>query len=275
MGLGLVAYDLTYFVIASALYGGAAWVAARAFAVGAQYLPWPFLLVGCGAVFLITLIAEVGALTLLVPKLKPGRSALMRGKNFYVWMVRSLLRRILFAPGLKWFLFTSNTLRFLTLRALGARVAFSANMSSDVDVLDPSLLVIGPRAVVGARSLLSGHYVEGGVLILGTVTIGEKAMVAADVTIGPGATIGDGATCQLRSAVGPNAVLGKGARLGGDSGLDVNVHVGANADIGVRCYLARGVKVPDNARIPALTHMTTPPREQKTEPLPAAEPPAP
>ena len=269
MGLGLVAYDLTYFVLASALYGSAAWVAARAFLIAERYVPWPFLLVAGGAIFLVTLIAEVGVLTLFVPRLKTGRSALMRGANFYVWMVRSLLRRILFAPGLKWFLFTSNTLRFLTLRALGAKVAFSANMSSDVDILDPSLLVVGPRAVIGARSLVSGHYVEGGVLILGTVTIGEKAMIAADVTIGPGATIGEGATCQVRAAVGPNAVLGKGARLGGDSGLDVNVQVGAGADIGVRCYLARGVKVPDGTRIPALTHLPSPPREQKTEQMPA------
>jgi acetyltransferase-like isoleucine patch superfamily enzyme len=265
MGLGLVAYDLTYFALATALYGGAAWVAARAFAEAQPYLPWPFLLVPCFAVFLVVLVAEIGVLTLLLPKLKTGKTALMRGSNFYVWMARSLLRRILFVPGLKWVLFTSNTLRFLTLRALGAKVAFSASMSADVEVLDPSLLIVGPRAVIGARSLLSGHYVEGGVLILGAITIGEKALIAADVTVGPGANVGEGATCQIRSAVGPNVVLGKGARLGGDSGLDVNVKVGAGADIGVRCYLARGVTVPDGARIPALTHLPSPSKSEAVQ----------
>lgn len=255
MGPGLVAYDVTYFALATFLYGGAAWAAARAFAAGQAWAPWPLLVVPALVVFLVTLVLSVGALTLLCPRLVPGRVALMKGP-FMVWMVRSLLRRILFAPGLKWFLFTSNVLRFLTLRALGAKVAFTANMSADVDVLDPSLLEVGPGAVIGARSLLSGHYVEGGVLILGKISIGAKALIAADVTVGPGATIGEGATCQVRAAVGPGATVGRGATLKGDAALDVGAEVGDGAEIGVRCYLARNAKVAAGEKVPALTHVT-------------------
>jgi carbonic anhydrase/acetyltransferase-like protein (isoleucine patch superfamily) len=254
MGPGLVAYDLTYFALATALYGTAGWATVRVLVLAPAIVPWPFLIVPGGLVFLLCLIAMVGALTLLCPRLKTGKVRLMKG-TFFVWMVRSLLRRILFAPGLKWFLFTSNVLRFLTLRALGANVAFTANMSADVDVLDPSLLEVGPGAVIGARSLLSGHYVEGGVLMLGKITIGAKVLIAADVTVGPGAVVGDRATAKVRAAIGPNAHLGKGATLGGDAGMDSNSRVGDGADIGVRCYLARGAVVAAGEKVPALTHV--------------------
>lgn len=268
MGPGLVAYDLTYFALATALYGTAGWATVRVLAMAPAIVPWPFLIVPGGLVFLLCLIAMIGALTLLCPKLKTGKVRMMKG-TFFVWMVRSLLRRILFAPGLKWFLFTSNTLRFLTLRALGAKVAFTANMSADVDVLDPSLLEVGPGSVIGARSLLSGHYVDGGVLMLGKITIGSKVLIAADVTVGPGAVVGDGATAKVRAAIGPNAVLGKEATLGGDAGMDSNSKVGDGADVGVRCYLARGAVVEPGAKIPALTHVTAPKDQASSSAAPA------
>jgi hypothetical protein len=59
---------------------------------------------------------------------------------------------------------SSNVLRFFAWRALGARIAFSASFSSDVDLLDPALASVGPGAVVGARCLLAGHYIKGGQL---------------------------------------------------------------------------------------------------------------
>ena len=138
MPAGLVVYDLLYFTLAALLYGGAGYGAVRI----AHALPgWPPILAWPIAVLggLLALIAQVGLLSALCPRLKPGRYAMMKGPVFWGWIFRSLLRRVLLLPTLKWILFSSNVLRFLSLRAMGARVAFTTSISADVDLLDPSL----------------------------------------------------------------------------------------------------------------------------------------
>src|SRR3954451_23686113 len=112
MAIGLVVYDLLYMILCSGLYGGALWVGGQAFAAGSAHVPWPLALIAAALSSLVTLVAAVGVLTALVPRLKPGRYTLMKGTVFYAWILRSMLRRVLFVPGLKFVLFSSNVLRF-------------------------------------------------------------------------------------------------------------------------------------------------------------------
>lgn len=255
LGLGLVVYDVLYAVAAVLFYGGAL-VAGReaAVALGALGLGrfgWPLALLGGVVTGLVALVVAIGVATACLPRLKPGRYPLMRGGVFYGWLLRSLLRRLVMVPGLRAVLFSSNVLRFLTLRALGAKVAFSASFSSDVDLLDPALLTVGAGAVVGARSLVSGHYIEGGRLILGRVEIGESALIAAEVLIAPEVSIGARAKVLTRAALSRGVIVGEGATVGGDAVLDGFVRVGARAQIGTRAYLPLRRRVPDGARVGA------------------------
>jgi acetyltransferase-like isoleucine patch superfamily enzyme len=249
MALGLLAYDLIFVLVATGLYGLAAWTASEAFAALSRHVPWQLALFPSFLAGLSALVLGVGALTLLCPRPRPGRHKMMRGASFWGWLLRSLLRRVLFAPGLKWFLFSSNVLRFVSLRALGARVAFTANMSTDVDLLDPSLLVVSAGATLGTRSLLSGHYVEGGELVLGVVEIGPGALVAAEVLIGPGAIVGEGAQVKSRAAVGVDVRVGKGASIGGGVALEAGVEVGDGARIANLIHVPPGVRIAAGARV--------------------------
>lgn len=275
MAPGLAAYDVVYIALATALYGSSAWAGAWVFGQLARHVAWPFALFPALLAALVALVLQVGALTFCVPRIPPGRYRLMKGKGFWAWMLRSLLRRVLMAPGLKWFLFTSNTLRWLTLKALGAKVPYDVNMSADVDLLDPSLLEVGSGAVLGARTLISGHYVEGGVLILGTVKVGARALLAGEVGVMPGVELGERAVAKARVALGPGAKVGAGASLGAETGLDVGASVGANADLGPRCTIGRGASVPEGARLPALTHVPAVARPAPAPAPPDAGPPAP
>jgi UDP-3-O-[3-hydroxymyristoyl] glucosamine N-acyltransferase len=256
LGLGLVVYDVLYAVAAVVFYGGAlvvgreAAVALAAVGLAGRWL-WPLALLGGAAAGLVALVVAVGVATACLPRLRPGRYPLMRGAVFYGWLFRSLLRRLLMVPGLRAVLFSSNVMRFLTLRALGARVAFSASFSSDVDLLDPALLTVGAGAVVGARSLVSGHYIEGGRLILGRVVIGEGALVAAEVLIAPEVSIGARAKVLTRAALSRGVAVGEGATVGGDAVLDGFARVGARAQIGTRAYLGPRRRVADGARVAA------------------------
>jgi acetyltransferase-like isoleucine patch superfamily enzyme len=231
----------------------AALVFARVQEALSAHLPWWLVLVPALVSAVVTLIAQVSILTALCPRLEPGRYPLMKGAVFYAWLVRSMLRRTLMAPGLRFVILSSNVLRFLALRGLGARVAFASNMSNDVDVLDPSLLEVGVGATIGARCIVSGHYVEGGKLILGAVRVGERALLALDVAVGPGTTIGEGAILHAKVSLSVGVTVGAGARIGGGVGIDTKSTIGAHARIAARSYLPPRTVVPDHGSFPAST----------------------
>jgi carbonic anhydrase/acetyltransferase-like protein (isoleucine patch superfamily) len=261
LGLGLLVYDVLYAVAIVVFWGGALVVGREAGAAIAGVVPpwaWPVALIGGALAGLVALVVSVGVASACLPRLKPGRYPMMRGAVFYGWLFRSLLRRLVMVPGLRAVLFSSNVLRFLTLRALGAKVAFSASFSSDVDLLDPALLTVGAGAVVGARSMVSGHYIEGGRLILGRVEIGEGALVAAEVLIAPEVSIGARAKVLTRAALSRGVVVGEGATVGGDAVLDGFARVGARAQIGTRAYVGMRRRVAEGARVTAGSNDASP-----------------
>ena len=234
MALGLLAYDVIFLTLAACLYGGAGMAAVQVFVFLTEKMGVPvgFAVFPAFLAFLFVLIVEVSFLTALCPRLTPGKYDMMKGAVFYGWLLRSALRRIMFVPGLKWFLFASNTLRFLTLRGLGAKVSFTTNMSADVELLDPSLVKVGPGAVLGARCLVSGHFVEDGKLVLGTIEVGKGSLLAADVICGPGVVIGEKVMVKAQAGIGLGTKIGDRASIGARAFLDSNVIVEAGAVVG-------------------------------------------
>jgi carbonic anhydrase/acetyltransferase-like protein (isoleucine patch superfamily) len=237
MPAALLLYDALTWLVATLLYGTAfaiAWAVGRHFAV---LVPWPVAIFPATLVGVVALIAMIALLTAALPRLREGVHPMMRG-HFFVWVARSLLRRLLFFGPLKELLFNSSILRFLALRALGARVAFSANMSNDVTLLDPALLVVGPGATIGARALVAGHFVKGGRLVLGRVEIGKGSLVSADVVLGPGVRIGEKVTIEARAALSMNVKVEDGAHIGRWASLDTGCVVEAGARVSAVEYVA-------------------------------------
>jgi acetyltransferase-like isoleucine patch superfamily enzyme len=253
VGFGLALYDALYFTLAALLYGGAGLLGLRAAEAFSRHLPalvaWPVAIL-CA---LLALIAEVALLTALCPRLVPGRYRMMQGRVFWGWLFRSLLRRVLLLPSIKWVLYTSNILRWLSLRAMGARVAFASNISSDVDILDPALTTIGAGAVLGMRTALAGHYVENGKLILGEVRVGAGALLAAEVRVGPGVTIGDRAFIKPLTSLGVRVQVGEGADVGPWAIIDAQSVIGARARVGPNAYVPARTVVPDDGEVEALS----------------------
>lgn len=237
MTLGLVAFDVVTLVCAVAFYGGAALAADAVYTRLVLRMPWPFAFVLAAVVFLFVLILIVSIACRATPRPRPGRFALMKGAVFWGWIFRMAFTRLLFPPGLKELIFYSNVLRFLALRGLGARVAFSASMSSDVVLLDPALLSVEKNAMLGARALVSGHFIENGELRLDEVHIGEGALLGMDVACAPGVIV------AARAVVQPRATL------------SVRVKVGEGAVVGVASLLEADVVVADGAKVPAFSRL--------------------
>jgi UDP-3-O-[3-hydroxymyristoyl] glucosamine N-acyltransferase len=214
-------------------------------------LPWWLALFPALFAAIVTLIAEVSLGCTLCPRLKPGRYKMMRGPVFFGWIFRSMFRRILFLPGIRWIVMSFNTLRWLALRGMGANVAFASNMSADADLLDPSLVTIERGATLGARCVVSCHYVEHGKLVLGKVKIGRDALLGLDVVVAPQVTIGAKAFVSARVSISVGATIGERARIGGAAVIDTGAQIGARARIGTNAYVAPRTVIPDHGRVEA------------------------
>jgi carbonic anhydrase/acetyltransferase-like protein (isoleucine patch superfamily) len=250
MGVGLVVYDVLFLLFATLVYGGAVTAGVRAFLALSSHVPWPFAIVPSLFVALLSLIAEVFVATSFCPPLKPGRYRMMKSVTFYSWLFRSMFRRLLFDCGLRWLLFSSSILRFFAFRALGAKVHFTASMSSDVTVLDPSLLIMGKGSMMGARCFIAGHFIERNRLILGYVEIGEGSLLAVDVICAPGIVIGKNVTVKGNSSIAPYVHIDDGADIGPVSLLDAGARIGKKARIDSRSHVKRRELVEDGARFP-------------------------
>jgi carbonic anhydrase/acetyltransferase-like protein (isoleucine patch superfamily) len=268
----LALYDLLYLSLAAALYCGAGLVCVRAFAALSMSMPQPLAAALGVLAALLALIAEVAILAALCPRLVPGRYPLARpGKVAVAWILRSMLRRVLFLPSLKWIYFSSNILRFLSLRALGARVAFTANISSDVDLLDPQLCTIGPGAIVGARCFVTGHLVKDGVLLLREVKIGAGALLALQVTVAPGCSIGEHAVLKPGASLSVGAQIGARAEVGISAFVDTLARVGEGAVIETLAHVPPRERVAAGARFPRATGTASAPASVPTRAIPGLE----
>lgn len=257
MGAGLILYDVIYVLVASLAYGTASLVAVRAHAALAAHMPWWLALFPAFYAGILSLIAQATIACFLLPKVKPGRYTMMKGAVFYGWLFRAMVRRVLFMPGVRWVLFTSNVLRFLALRGMGAKVAFTTNMSADVELLDPWLLVTGPGATIGARCGISGHYVERGKLLLDYVHVGAGSLLSAEVGVSPGCKIGERVMIKARATLGVNVVVGDDAIIGASSYVDTSAKIGKGARVLNCAHIGTRAKIADHAVVAANTRASS------------------
>lgn len=94
-------------------------------------------------------------------------------------------------------------------RGMGAKMASSVFISSGARIFDPWFLEIQEHATIGADAFILGHMGDGAQIVLGSVFIGEGAIIGArsiilpDVYIGRHARLGAGALAA-RGTIIPN-----------------------------------------------------------------------
>jgi len=267
----LITFDLIFLVLLLMVVGVPCAALVLLLGLLAQTLPVWLLALACPvwAVLFLALMTGMAALiNMALPVLEPGSYPFPGHAQSRAWLMHFALQRVLHLPLWRHLFFCFATLRTAMLRALGARVAFCINTSSNATVLDAPMMHIGERVMLASQVLLSGHFVEGerlrlgrvelaegvqvleGVKIAPDVTVGEYTMigpetrVADSVTIGEYAHIGAGCTLGSRSSVGDNAVLGHRVILDGD------VSIGEGAVVQSGAHLPQGASVGEGERFP-------------------------
>ncbi|MFO0751299.1 MAG: hypothetical protein U1F43_37375 [Myxococcota bacterium] len=263
MAAGIVLMDLIW---AAGLIGLTTLSAASFLAV-MQAMPGALgLALGLGAAMLAWVLA-CAALLFLLPRPKPGKYQIMRGPGFYAWAVGFIVWRWVELPPMGLIYRQSALLRFLVMRAAGARLSFTATMSSDATVLDPALFTMGPGAMLGSKSTVASHFILGDRLILAPVVIHPGAQIAIDVVIGPGAIIGRKAIIEARASIGPESQIGDEAVVGGGVAMGRAVTVGRRARIPMASVVPYQSRIPDGGTWPLARRLRRP-RLRRSRPPP-------
>lgn len=232
MKFALIAYDIALLALCCLLYGGSALVCWGLIQQVQHWLPvWALILLWplWAVVFCLSLFLGMFVLRLPVPRVPEGTFAAPGSKGFVVWTWHFSLRRLISFPPLSSLIHWSAVLRWLAYRALGMQLAFESSMSSDVIIIDPGLLSIGRKTVIGGRTLLGCHfinkYADGDKLVTQRTRIGENVNIGMDCVISPGVTIGDNCTIGTQSMISPFVTLGNNVTIKPFSTLPVKYHV--------------------------------------------------
>ena len=243
-----LAFDLAFLALLLLVTGpplaGVAWLATAA--------GWPaWLLAGLAplwfALFVLGLIAMLGAVRLLLPRLTPGTHAFPGSRAAIGWLLHFALMRIANLPLWQPLIFSFAGLRWLLLRALGARAAFGIQTATDVRLVDPSLFTVGPGSMLAAGTFVACHFIENGQLLLAPVRVAAGVQVMGQVSLSPGTRLGENAVIGPGSKLLPHVTIGEDAFVGLGCLFYDEVVVGASAVIGHQATLERGVVVGEGA----------------------------
>lgn len=200
---------------------------------------------------LVAYVLTLGGLRRLVPKPPPGDHRVRAGGPYLVLAVSRALAEVAHLGPLRDPLRLLHLGRVLHLELLGARVAWDVGLPFDLEVRDPALLSIGRGSVLEPGVVIEISTLRAGRAHVAPVSIGERCVIGAQVTLLPGVSIAHGVRVEPGALladdvrVGVSAVIGPGARLAR------GVSVGAHASIGAGAVLAEGVTVGERSRVAA------------------------
>jgi acetyltransferase-like isoleucine patch superfamily enzyme len=200
--------------------------------------------------FVLTFIALIALLGFIIPRPKPGKYPFPFHWQTALWVLHFGIQRVAMLPTWRILIMSVVNLRYLFLRALGAKVAYNFFSSSDIALEDAYMLTIKRNALLGGGSEMAGHFIKDNYLILARSVLEENAELHSRVIVGPGCTIGKNATVGLSTVLGYNVQIGEGTRIGTNCFFKAGIKVGNNVTVGDNVTVEPGVTIADNVRIP-------------------------
>lgn len=99
-------------------------------------------------------------------------------------------------------------------RLMGMRIGRGVTLNSTA-IADPSLIEIGDYATIGGSANILAHYAQGGYLVIAPVKIGPGATIGMRAIIMGGVTVGEKAKVLANSFVLPNTTIPAGESWAG------------------------------------------------------------
>lgn len=109
---------------------------------------------------------------------------------------------------------TPTPFNILFYRLMGMKIGRGTTINTTW-ISDPSLIELGDKVTLGGSVTLIAHYGQGGYLVLAPTRIGDRVTIGLKATIMGDVTIGDGAKVLPNSVVLPKTVILPGEIWGG------------------------------------------------------------
>lgn len=110
-------------------------------------------------------------------------------------------------------------------RLMGMKLGHQVTVNTTA-IADPSLIEIGDKVTLGGSCSIMGHYAQGGYLVLAPTRIGARATIGLRAIIMGGVTVGERAKVLAGSFVLPKTVIPDGETWGGIPAVKVDLRKG-------------------------------------------------
>lgn len=203
----------------------------------------------CALLFPVLVLIIIALLFRMLPDVPNGKHAFY-SYYYYVWLFKDLTHETVVTSA-----FLNNLVRrvkpvghiFYTIIKMPNTRHFI--LANDVRVLDPDRVTIGEFTFVGINTILSGHIIRSGKLVLEQINIGKNNIIGAFCAVACGVTTGD--NCKIDSFVtlNNNVSIGENSVVLGKSLIDSRVKIGKNVRIGKCCIVGANTVIEDGAII--------------------------
>jgi len=140
----------------------------------------------------------------------PRGRMLLTSRRAIAWFVLDRYMKIMFRSPFRALLEANCLLRTLFYRGMGARVDWTLLTGQGVKLTEPWLVRIGRNVTLGDGAHVTGHKVEGNVVVLEDIVIGKETVIGAGAIVFPGCRIGNNVTVGAKSTVSQRTVIPDG-----------------------------------------------------------------
>ncbi len=147
-------------------------------------------------------------------------------------------------------------LKRIVFRLFGYRGSMNFTIYPDTWIRDLPVLRFGEGAYISNRATLGTNIIlKNGFILVGPITLGEKALVGHLAMIGPGVEVENNAEIGVGSVVGINATVEESAFIGPRSNIGHGARIGRRASIGHSSVIDSGAQVGDGVTLAACTNL--------------------
>lgn len=167
-------------------------------------------------------------------KIEPG------SKKFFFWLNKNFIHEFVCSSS-----FLNNLtnridiLRVFYYKLCGIKNPLLVIIAPDVKFLDPYLLDLGNKVFIGFGTIISGHIIQAGKLVVDYVKISDNVRIGASCFISCGVDIKEGANIGFGVKIGSNCKIGKNVIISSETIIDDNVTIEDNVIIGKFCIIGK------------------------------------
>lgn len=185
----------------------------------------------------------------LLPNVPNGKHNFFT-KHYYIWLFKDLIHEtVLTSSFLNNLVIRIKPIRFIFYSIIGVPNKSFIILANDVRILDPDRVHIGKFSFIGINTILSGHIIRSGRLVLEKIHIGNNNILGAFCSVACGVKTGNDSKIDSFVTLNNNVTIGNNSVVLGKSLIDSYVKIGNNVRVGKSCIIGSNTIIEDEAII--------------------------